>query len=162
MALSKPPLKSAMQASLESYPDSPTKAGQDWANAIADHVSLGQSPQGVPPVPASVAAGKPGLASAIGAAFQDGSSAGAASEIAAGATVFYQALLFAGATPGVVSAVTGTSALSSALASAFDENTENSASMAEAAERFADAIHACAQTVIVTHAPPSAVTGPLT
>ena len=162
MALSKAPLTSALQASMASYPASATDAAQGWADGIAAHVGAGQSPQGVPPTPASVSGGKSALKASIAKAFQTGSAAGAASAVAAAVGTFYQTLLFTGTTPGVVSAVGGASALSSALSAAFSESAANSATMAQAADRFASAIHACAQTVIVTHAPPSAVTGPLT
>jgi D-arabinose 1-dehydrogenase-like Zn-dependent alcohol dehydrogenase len=81
----------------------------------------------------------------------------------AGAVVtFYQGLLFTGTTPGTVTGVTGAGALSSSLASAFSDNAANSATMSAAADSFANAIHACTQTVIVTHVAPSAVVGPLT
>ena len=162
MALSQAALKSPLEASLSSYPASATIAAQGWADAIASHVGAGQSPQGVPPTPASVAGGKAALASSIASAFGAGSASGAASGVASAVATFYQALLFTGATPGTVTGVTGAAALSTALASAFNDNAANSVTMAQAADRFASAIHACAQTVIVTHVPPSAVTGPLT
>lgn len=162
MALDKAPLKSALQASMASFPETAALAAQGWADAISAHVATGQSPQGVPPTPASIAAGKPSMSSSIATAFQSGSASGAASGISSAVALFYAGLLFVGATPGVVSAVNGTAALGAALSSAFSENSANSATVSEAADRFADAIHACAQTVIVTHAPPSAVTGPLT
>lgn len=162
MALTKATLKDAILSSLEGYPSSADAASQGWSDAIAEHVSTGQSPQGVPPTPASVSAGKGALSSGIASAFQSGSGSGAASGLSAAVVTFYQGLLFTGATPGVVSSVGGGGVLSSAMAAAFSENTSTAATMAQAADRFADAIHACAQTVIVTHAPPSAVTGALT
>jgi|WetSurMetagenome_2_1015567.scaffolds.fasta_scaffold29462_4 hypothetical protein len=162
MALNKASLKSALQASIAGYPASPTVAAQGWADAIAAHVGEGMSPQGVPPTPASVTAGKSALASSIATAFQAGSAAGAGAAVGAAVALFYQGLLFTGATPGTVTGVPGAAALSPALSAAFSDNAANSATMAQSADSFANAIHACTQTVIVTHVAPSFVVGPLT
>lgn len=162
MPLSLAPLKSDLQASMEGYPASAAVAAQGWANAITSHVATGLSPQSVPPTPASIAAGLSALASGISSAFQSGSASGAAGGVAGAVVTFYWGLLFDGVTPGTVTAIGGSGALGTALAAAFNDNTSSSATMSEAATRFANAIHACAQSVIITHVPPAYVVGPLT
>jgi hypothetical protein len=159
--LNRDTLKSAIQASLESQPPTAAGAAQGWANAIAAHVAEGQSLQAVHPLGPSIDAGKPGLTSSIASAFQSGSVAAAASGLSAAVVTFYQGLLFMGVTAGAVTGVPGAGAMTASLSAAFSDNAANSATVAQAASSFADAIHACAQTVIVAHVAPAAVTGPL-
>jgi hypothetical protein len=159
--LNRDTLKSAIQASLESQPPTAAEAAQGWTNAIAAHVAEGQSLQTVHPLGPSIDAGKPGLTLSIASAFQSGSVAAAASGLSAAVVTFYQGLLFMGVTAGSVTGVPGAGALTASLSAAFSDNAANSATVAQAASSFADAIHACARTVIVAHVAPAAVTGPL-
>lgn len=154
-------LKDDLQESLESFPATPVDAADGWAEAIAVHVAKGIGPQFVPATPASIMAGKSSLASSIALAFQSGTAPGAGAAAGNAIVQFYSGLLFLGYTPGSVTLISGAASLNSSMAAAFSENMLNAVSVSDAAARFADAIHTCAQSVIVTHEAPAYVVGPL-
>ena len=153
MPLSASTLKSALQASLESYPATAVVAGQAWADAIAAYIAGGSSCQAVPPTSASIDAGKAALAASIAAALSSGSAASAAAGLSAAVALFFQGLLFVGVTPGSVAAVGGAAALQAGMQVAFATFWPT---MADAAQEFATQIDLCAKTVMVQHAAPAA------
>jgi len=160
--LTKAVLRNGLQLSMESFPASAAAAAQGWADAITAHVATGMSPQNVPPTTASINGGKAALTSSIASSFQTSEGEGTGPALASALSDFYFELFFEGDTPGWVIAVPGASSLGSALATAFRDNTASSASVAVAAGRIADAIHACTLTVTVMHIPPHYIVGPLT
>lgn len=163
MALDKGPLKTALEASLSSYPSTAAAAAAAWAAAYETYAQGGRSCQGAGP--GSLAAAKATLEAALTAAFQDGTAAGASSAMAAAFTAFWLTppVTFAGSTPGVVTAVTGTAAFSAALSARFTANAANpNLTFSDAAQGFADDLDlVLTKTVVVTHSAPGACAAPL-
>jgi hypothetical protein len=164
VAFDKAPLKTGIEASLETR-GTAAQGAQAWADAYGTYAAGGMSCQAVSAQPAAITAAKAALVSALTSSFGSGSASGAAGGMSSAFEAFWLAMVpgsFVGATPGGVTGVGGTSALSSALSSAFNQNKDESSSTSVAAQRFADALDIFSKTVIVTHAAPSACAAALT
>lgn len=151
------------------YPASIAEAASAWAaiyRAFAA-TTTAPSPPGTP-VPASLSAAEATLASALALAFavRPGAIPALASAISSAVTIFWLTppVAFAGVSPGVVTAVGGTAALTSALSSAWTANAtlfpQGGPSASTAAAQVGSALGAFTLTVLVTHAGPPVV-GPL-
>lgn len=144
-------------------PDFLTSA-KNWATAYAGYAAEAQSCQVVPPLPAAIEAAQETLQAALAAAFAGGvDPASTATGLATAFSFFWllPPVAFQGVTPGVVTAVGGATALSTALVASWTENTLARASASDAASTMAAVLDAFTRTVVVTHAPPTACASPL-
>ncbi len=139
---------------MKGFPPSYGEAGQRWAKAYGDYAGAGRGPLAVVPnVSGAVAV----LGGSLAAAFASGN---AAPLMTSAFVLFWMGppVTFAGAFPGLVTAVGG----GPNLAPVFAQNVANKASAHDACAAIAAVLHAFTSTVIVTVAStPSPTVGPL-
>lgn len=150
-------------AQANSFPGNSFEAGKRWAHAYAVYAADALS---IPPTaapPASLATAERGLATALGSVWLSSRSASTTAQgMATALTAFWLAppVVFGA---GVVTSVTGTSALSSALIGIWASNLSGKQSAEFCAKKVAAAVHAFTLTVITTTPfSPSPVVGPIT
>jgi hypothetical protein len=147
----------------KSFPKDTLEAGKRWAHAYALYAADAMS---IPPTaapPASLVPGEQTLAAALAAVWSSSrSSPTTAQGMATALTAFWLAppVVFGA---GVVTSVTGTSALQSALISIWTSNLSGRQSADFCAKKVAAAVHTFTLTVITTTPfSPSPIVGPIT
>lgn len=139
-------------------------AAKGWAGAYAEYAADAQSCQAVPPLPASIEAAQATLQGGLAEAFAAGVDPGStATGMATALTAFWllPPVAFTGVTPGIVTAVAGTSLLVTAFVATWAKNTASKASARDAAASMATVLDAFTRTVVVTHAPPTVCASPI-
>jgi hypothetical protein len=157
LALSKPSLKSDLQSLFQSPPAAVSDIADAWAAAYGSYAAGARSCQAGSPI----LSGRQGLlSSALAAVFTSSTNpATTAASFDAAFVAFWAGVVFSGTTPGVAVAVPGV--LSASLPVMWASNVASSASYSDAAQAHADTFDIFTKTVIVTHAPPSACSGPI-
>lgn len=143
------------------YPATAQAAGQAWAAAYKEYAKTAAScgSAGAPSVEVDARAAV--LSSSLGSAFASGTPAAIASGWVSGLTAYWSGMVFPGATPGVAAPPTIVGTLTASLPALWVASIAAKSNAADAAAQHAALFHAVTQTVIVTHAPPSACAGPL-
>lgn len=161
--LNKASLKTALQSLFEAPPATKAECADAWASAYKNYASGAQSCQSGSPNPAALTAAEAILSATLLAAFNGTNASDTATAFSTAMSAFWllPPVLFSGVTPGLVTVVAGAPALQSALLALWSANVAGNVSAADAAQGHADIFHAFSLTVVVTHAPPTTCTGPI-